>query len=221
MNRSSFIFFAPLMVALLSCKGEKEAEPLSLPPINLSVAPDKDGVIRDLPPRDTSAWMKHMHQMAEKSLGLSPLTNGYDQLEIRVWNERDTDYKGKLFVLQNKDDKWSASLYRYRYYFGDGFGQLDSIVGERKNLKAPKSGWDTFAQKLFALDVLTLPDYERIPSYTLNTDEVGVGAEIGLKNVYRSYTYPTPETRVKEFSEAKKMVDILNLIAKEFKLSDF
>jgi hypothetical protein len=223
MNKISLFLFSFFIFFVLSCKEKIESdESVAIPSISLSVAPDKDGIIRDITSADTAAYMQKVNQMADRSLGLQSLRNGFDKLEIRIWNEHSAwDYKGKLLVLRNKNDTWNAVLYNYKYVFDSHLRNIDTILGERRQLARPKSGWNGFLKQLFDLNILTLPDYRHIPSYSLGMDEVGVHVQLGLKNMYRSYMYPTPNARAKEIPEAKNMVEIIKLIETELGVDEF
>jgi hypothetical protein len=97
---------------------------------------------------------------------------------------------------------------------------LDKIKSKKEGLGTPKSGWSSFMNKLFELQILKLPHYSSIPGYyeTLDTDENGYTIEVAEKERYKIYSYPNPKSRQNKFGEAKKMTLMIDLIEKEFNI---
>lgn len=212
-----------MLVMASSCKDRlKEEQMVSIPAVHFSVAPDKDGVIRDVPASEKSDELHRLSRMLMNRFHLSNLENGFDGLEVRVVSTKNgLDAKYKMVVLQNKGVEWKSWLYNFEYIYNASTRRYDTLSGNQAVLPPPKSGWKKFAEGLIRQDILTLPDYETLPSYSLGPDEGAAAVEIGMNNLHRLYRYPTPTARVKEYPEAKKMVGILGYIATEFDLDSF
>lgn len=216
-----FIIIKPVLYSLviiltLSCK-QKYTE---IPVIHLSKTPDKDGIIRDIPPYHvTSGFEKSRHHKYEEDLGLLTLKNGFDKLQIRIWQWKGLSDTARLYIVKNTNDTWTAELYYLRELYDKDYNKLlDSVTWKKADLKIPNSGWQEFTDQLFKLDILTLPDYRYFPDYGSYMDEDAVLVEIGEKNIYRMYVYLTPQLRVKEFKQAKKILAAFDLMEREFNL---
>lgn len=144
----------------------------------------------------------------ERSLGLTSLENGSQDFVMRIWEDIEFPF-GRVVDIEHTNGTWNGEIIEYI--------TQRSMSGEKIALPQPKSGWVKFLNELLDLDILMLPDYKMLPNYDVPSDEIFVTVEIAKKNYYRSYEYPNPY-RHKNYETANKMVEILQLIKKEFSL---
>lgn len=176
----------------------------------------KNSMVKDVPLRmSTPTIHLHFHQNWVRILGITTLENGIEGFQLRIWEDLEK-LNGRLIIIEHINKTWSAKECLYKYEAKDEESLLDSISGKITILKKPKSGWKFFLNKLLDLKILTLLDYESIPDYDIASDEKGIKVEIGYKNYYRYYDLPSANHRKVNISEAKMIVQILDLIKKNF-----
>lgn len=161
----------------------------------------------------TDAYLKEVKEKRSRTLGLNAIERGSSETELRIWEDVKT-FAGQVFIIKNKNKVWTAEMYNYKYEVSVG-SFPDSLSGERKKLGEPTSGWTKFLGKLLDSEILTLPNHEDLSNYYVPTDERFVRVEISKRNYYRLYEYPNPY-RHQGISSARKMVQILELVKKEF-----
>ena len=110
-------------------------------------------------------------------------------------------------VLTRISGKWSAL-----YLISDVY--VDIKGAYVKQLKAPKSGWDPFWQKLSEADIATLPDPSQINCENGGIDGMSYVVEINQNYAYRAYKYET--SYPSKCEEVQKMKQIGRIIANEF-----
>jgi hypothetical protein len=139
-----------------------------------------------------------------KTLRSGALPN--DDLEVRVWHGFGlTALEG--FVFKRTAGDWSAIHL-------DGITRKVASPESQKNLAAPKSGWETFWQRLQDAGILTLPDAATIQCSAMVNDGMGYVVEYNRNGIYRTYMYDNPNFA--KCDEAKRMIAIGNLISAEF-----
>lgn len=196
-------FFIIITIILLSCTHSSK---------NSQIMTFK----RDLPPDSTGKNSLFASIIfIRDSLQLDTLENGFDSLQIRIWLKYTSDLKQKSIIIKNKKGTWSAYYYEFKpkYYFG-----TDSLLYFEKHIseKYPKISWHDFMDKLYRYKISTLPDFTKVKGYyypATHNDVVAI--EVSTVNEYRLYNYPSPALMT-EFSEAKNVEKILNLITQEF-----
>lgn len=171
---------------------------------------------QDIPGALNSEAYNGRKQSLEKRLGLSSLKSGFDRFQIRIWKVTGP-FTGDLYVFKNEpDSEWRGAFYEYKY-IPDHTQKMDSVVIKKSILPKPKSGWNSFINKLYNLHALILPHWESVPGYDqVGNNEGGIAIEISSKTKYRIYAYLTPYERQDVFPEAKKIVEIMNLVQNEF-----
>ena len=166
----------------------------------------------------------------EKQLGLDFLEKGFDVIQIRVTygcflgNQR-------IIVLTNRESRWSAEISKLNEYVNPFFkegnmGLSDEFLYRRKIVhKTPKSGWNSFIGNLISLNILTLPDSEKLPDFGKNEPSVNDGCfvdiEVATKNAYRQYGYGNPDMLTEKYQEAKNVVSLASLLNTEFGITDW
>ncbi|MFL5741355.1 MAG: hypothetical protein ACJ75B_14115 [Flavisolibacter sp.] len=178
-----------------------------------------DSFEQDIPELMKDNDYKNLLESVENGLGLSSIKHGFNKFQIRVWEEKNK--VGQVIVLVNSGKGWSGNLYDFKYTRVNN-QKVDKVMGSRSPMDTPISGWDKMLNNLYDLDILTLRDYSSIPNYDVATDvDQGYAVELAGINKYRSYTYPQPEAMQKSVPEAEKMLEIIQLLDKEFRLNNF
>ena len=93
---------------------------------------------------------------------LTVIENGFDSIFIRLWYVFDFNFR--VVELKKQAGIWTGQLHILR----DGdvdIGALKSIDSIKSVKISPKSGWDFFINKIWALGIITLPDPSEIPGY--------------------------------------------------------
>lgn len=169
-------------------------------------------------------------QDAEKKCGLDSLSNGFDSVQIRIWYGCVLG-QNRLIILSLTSDEWKAEVRELTFHNSEQYyskedkfwtTKLDSISQKIKYAK-PKSGWNSLITVLFNLEILTLPDLEKIDGLVEKesaTDGCGVSMEIATKNIYRQYGYTNPDFYILQHRQAKNMIHILQLLNSEFRIKD-
>lgn len=160
--------------------------------------------------------MKSLWDEWRRTLNIPIIDSGFKKFQMRIWQDF-FDETGRIVVIRNVDNDWSAELWKYQY-FTTNTGYPDSLSGSKSLLSPPNSGWNNLINKMIQLDILTLPDCETIQDYDIASDELAIIVEIASVNYYRLYGLMTPQVRVDKFPSARKMVQILNLMQEEFNL---
>jgi hypothetical protein len=138
----------------------------------------------------------------------APLPN--DDLEIRVWHGFGlTALEG--FVLKRTAGQWAAVHL-------DGIIRKLASTESQHNLQAPKSGWDACWHRLQDAGVLSLPDAAAIGCSTMINDGMSYVVEYNYEGTYRTYMYDNPD--YSKCIEAKRMIQIGNLISEEFGVAE-
>lgn len=153
-----------------------------------------------------------------RQLKLDAIENGYDSIKIRVWYNYSLINNRKLLVLSNRNGVWSGTLYKMTVNWDPQINK-ETIETIEKGQVVPRTGWANFINKLYELQILTLPDMDDIQNLRDNwLDGVDYNVEIATKNQYRFYEYHMPDKFQDEFWQAKNMMGILNLIQDEFEV---
>ena len=160
-------------------------------------------------------YLQAIKEKWSRTLGLDKIEAGSSATEIRIWEDLKA-FSGQVFIINYNNGNWTAYMYNYNYNVSIG-SYPDSLSGERKELGEPKSGWMKFLNKLLDLKILTLPSHESLLNYNVPSDQLFVRVEIAKKNYYRLYEYPNPYDH-QNFESAQNMVQILQLVKKEFLL---
>ena len=138
----------------------------------------------------------------------APLPN--DDLEVRIWHGFGlTALEG--FVLQRAAGQWSAIHL-------DGITRKVASPDSKRALQEPKSGWDATWQRLHDAGILNLPDATAIGCSAMINDGMSYVVEYNYEGTYRTYLYDNPDYA--KCNEAKRMIQIGNLIAEEFALPE-
>jgi hypothetical protein len=128
-------------------------------------------------------------------------------LEVRFWYDHFEVISG--LVLRRSGEKWSATILRQEQ------DHVPSSMRQR-SLGSPKSGWEVAWKRLTNAGVMTLPDESRTKCKTEALDGIGYVVEINSNRKYRTYRYGNPQFG--KCDEAKRIVEIEEILADEFGL---
>lgn len=204
-----------VLFLLFACIGSCDTMEDPINRFNKKLKIDTTGVLRkDIPEKynDSSAYW-YFFRIGRKNLGLPSLENGSEAFEIRIGEE--LDWGGMILNIKYKDRIWSAENYTF---WADSTYQYmgDTLVVDIVRLGTPKSGWEKFLNKLIDKGILDLRDASNIPGYFNAMDLPIVDVEIATKNYYRYYHLPDARDQSSIVSDAKSIVEILDLIKDEF-----
>jgi hypothetical protein len=162
--------------------------------------------IKDIPKDRRTAVLRK----TERAFGLDSLDNGFDSIQIRIWYGCALDGE-RLIVLSNKNGRWMGEMSDGTYY--DSLPRVLAAV-------QPTSAWEQFIKKLFDLQLLSLPAVRRFGAGAI-ADGCGVTIEIATKSIYRFYHYDNPDLYQNNHWQAKKMMEILQLVNKELRIKNW
>jgi hypothetical protein len=210
------VSFSLIVATLFSCNDHENVA------ANLG-KPDKRKVVV----RDSSfaeyivAAEKAMREEVQSKVGIKPIEEGFEGLQIRIYNFSAFGNDDRMVVLTNSNSKWSARLVSFATTFN---GMGDSVsVSIKSDVKRdqPHSSWDKLLDSLTRLDIYTLPDSDSLKNYNVPTDGGAIDIEYIKAKDFRSYSYSAPRDNYKQIAEARKVVHILNLIENEFDFKGF
>lgn len=201
------------LIIFASCNEQKNHNP---------IVGDKkvfDTVIKDIPLNKNGKPYGYYRNKpnVENKLGLSTLEKGFDSLQIRLWYGYSSNDRSQLVILKNNNQEWSAELFTLEYQFDSNTDTITSI-SKSSIIREPASGWSNFSRRLFDLQIMTLPDEDKIRDYPDLMDGNGIIVELATRKLYRVYSYKEPNYiyNRKKIKEAYNMESILNLIEQEF-----
>lgn len=177
-------------------------------------------VIKRKTPKEDSDFFEYKRAQ-EKFLNLKSINNGYDSIQIRIHYGCFMGVS-EYIVLRNNGTNWTAEAGEIREYYNDSsWLKLDSVIWLKKQV-IPKSGWGKFISRLFGLQILSLPDNNKIPGfhYYAPSDGCYSSFEIATKKAYRYYDYDNPNMYDTIYWQAKNVLSILRLINHEFGMED-
>jgi hypothetical protein len=184
--------------------------------INTKSQSDKlKDIVSDIPynRKGTIKYIYYEKLKIEKMLNLERLEDGFDSIQIRLWYGHSFTDSFQLVILKKSNSIWNASLYSSKYSYNTKRDSIDSIETKVEE-KLPKSGWPIFVEKLFTLDIATLPDSGTIPGYADCADGDGIMIEVATKELYRIYSY-TCITHSRDIWQVSNMDRILKTMEEE------
>ncbi|MGI6292207.1 MAG: hypothetical protein ACOXZH_07285 [Bacteroidales bacterium] len=122
----------------------------------------------------------------------------------------------KLLIIKRTNATWTATAYTLTVDW-DASNLTEKVKTQKAETLNPKNGWDSFLNKLFALQIMTLPNMDNISGLEDGwTDGISYNVEVATKKQYRFYGYHLPDKFQDKYWQAKNMVDILKLVETEF-----
>lgn len=174
-----------------------------------------DTIVRDIPKPYQSEHYQQITHAWEQQLDLPVIENGYNGLQIRIWNG--IGYNGKLIILTTEDSIWHSKLYEFSYGRN---GHDDSIsitkFSSVQDIQKPLS--ESFINAIFKLGIMDLPDWHMLPDYDPSMGGGAITFQIADKKHYRIYGYADVKENSEKFFQAKNVVEIKKLIEKELKI---
>lgn len=154
-------------------------------------------------------------QQKVKQLKVDSLQNGFDSLQIRIWYDYALLSISDLVVIKQNNAAWTTISYSLTKDW-DAPDSSGILRAEKIDTLIPKNGWDSFLERLFALQITTLPNMDSIPGLQDDwVDGVTYCVEVATKKQYRFYSYHLPDKFQDKYWQAKNMVDVLKLIQTE------
>lgn len=152
-------------------------------------------------------------------LKIDTLQGGFDSLQIRIWYDYALLSIGDLLIIKRTNAAWTAISYSLNKVW-DAPDSTSRLRGEKIDTLIPENGWDSFLERLFALQITTLPNMDSIPGLQDDwADGVTYCVEVATKKQYRFYSYHLPDKFQDKYWQAKNMVDVLKLVQAEFGVS--
>jgi hypothetical protein len=171
--------------------------------------------IVDIPDFEKSDKYQKGYNALISKLKLCDLKIGYNDFQIRIWRGDSNNDTGRIFILKNKDSKWSAQYITFNYLYLYDSSNISKTITEL----IPKSTWNKFINKFFDLGVLDLPNAYSISSYDTETDADGVTIEYANSDKYRLYSYGSIILNKEKVFQVNKIIEELKLIETEFGIS--
>jgi hypothetical protein len=152
-------------------------------------------------------------------LKIDTLQGGFDSLQIRIWYDYALLTISDLLIIKRSNATWTAISYSLEQDL-DKPDSTRRLRVEKTDTLKPKNGWNSFLNRLFALQIATLPTMDSIPGLQDDwADGVTYCVEVATKKQYRFYSYHLPDKFQDKYWQAKSMVDILKLVQAELRVS--
>ncbi len=158
-----------------------------------------------------ASWEKSFFKEIDNVTNLSDLqelrkTNlSKNDLEIRIWRGFGLSNLEGIVIIRTKGN-WSAIHIK-----GDSYIEIKNTTVTK--LRVPKSGWDSFWNKINETGILTLPDASQINCDASGFDGTSYVVEANHLKKYRTYRYYMSSLKC---DEAKQLEKIGEIIAEEF-----
>jgi hypothetical protein len=193
---------------------------------NINVKNSIDTFIQDLPLNKKGKPPRQFElvRKIENIIGLKKITNGFDSIQMRIWSSYRYNDSTQLLIIKNSFGNWTIEAYNLFLKFNvndDSLIGVDKIMTVDNKQIITQNEWKKFTKKIFNLDITTLPDSRYISNYYDATEADIIIFEISTQFKYRFYTYEDPLQHKKTNIQAKKIINILDLIDKTFKMKRF
>ena len=132
-------------------------------------------------------------------------------VEVRVWwGFGLSPLEG--VTIRHIAGQWSAIHVKADNYY-------EPKKAERRELRPPKSGWAAVWRRLIEAGILWLPDASEVSCGEGGLDGIAFAIETNTNKTYRTYKYSNP--MLAQCSEAKRVMEISDIIHEEFGLEEF
>lgn len=148
-----------------------------------------------------------------RALEIPLLDKAYNGLQLRI-TEDYLDGTGRLIFLKDSATYWSAGLFNYKTIRNES-RQMKLLVYQRISLDRPKSDWNDFKKKLFALDLKVL-QIQRPVIDQFDTESVVAEVEMVADHNYTRNNFGEPYKSQNQ--NIKRVVDIVNFLKEEFEI---
>ncbi len=156
----------------------------------------------------------HYVEMLSKQLNLETISEGYNGLQIRIWESKMASIS--VTVITQNESNWQAYFYDLIVEAASSTDySMEKVADQKIKSVSPKSGWSAFSQQLLESDLLTFPDDSKFPPKGLVADGTIYYIEISTSERYRFYTSLSPLQRQKYIPEMKLLSDMLDYIRLE------
>lgn len=173
----------------------------------------------DIPVAFTDSEFVKFKRKILEFVGLAPLTQGFSQLQVRIWYGYPYSNRENLLVFTKTADKWTGESLLLRYWSEKTDGK-DSVSADKKSV-TPQSGWSVFIDSLISRGMLTLRDCSDIPGYSCLGAGNSIIVEFATCDTYRIYRLDEPWRMAAKFEEAKRITEINAIIERQLSFRRF
>jgi hypothetical protein len=212
-NANIFLLIILAYLAI-SCNSQKNNSKIGNPPKRKIET--KDNSLKEY----RESFIKIIRTELQTQLSVAPIENGFMGLQIRIYKFSPSGNNQQMIVLQDSNSHWSAKLVDFSIHLSEMHDSVGVAI-EKVTKREPHSSWQKLMDSLIGLDIFTLPDSDSLQNYSVPADGEGIEIEYARGNDYRSYSYSSPDLYYDSIPEAKKMVQITNLIESEFDFKNF
>ena len=167
----------------------------------------------DIPAAFGDSGFVQRKQKLLKSVGLAPLTQGFSQMQVRIWYGYPYSDRDNLLLFSKTADKWKGEIWEIKYW-SKIFDGKDSVFADKRNV-TPRCGWNLFMDSLINHGLLTLKDCSNIPGYSCEDAGNNIIVEFASCDAYRIYHLSEPSLRAAKFEEAKSVTEISTIIERQ------
>jgi len=161
----------------------------------------------------------------EQQLKIKAITESKKDVDLRIFLGTGITNGGEIIHITKKKKKWRAV--QYEYYLDT---ELDNrpIKTYYKNKLKPTESWDKFWTHLQNLDIVILPDQEKIKSklrteitnkrgkgyrYLMIGDGSSYHINIKSEDQFNNYSFNNPTTYAKTYPHVSEVVSYANIIS--------
>lgn len=220
MSYGAYILVTVITCLILSCKQSDEAEQMKQATAMIPELNSSDTFYSSVPNEWKHPSVKSNEAQFRKDLNIPDLAKGSDSFCIKIVYGCSPF---RITTIVNYKGKWSAEISTTSSAARDesdpAFAKFEFKHTRAIRQEQPKSGWKVFIQKLFDLDILTLPIEDSIlrREKSAATDGCGAAVEIASRNYYRGYSYINFGEGSNNKAE-NNLSQILGFIDREFSL---
>lgn len=153
-------------------------------------------------------------------LGIDDLSKNLSNTQIRITIEFSLSDTGHIFNIKDNGGAWKGEFYRYRFDLDERDNKKNVLLSRMVTEAIPKSGWNSFLEKVEKIGLYTLEDKDRKRNYGLCTDANIIKVEIEKNGKYNEYVYPCWEV-ISDQTQINKIKEILEVVKAEFNFQVF
>ncbi len=135
-----------------------------------------------------------------------------NDLQIKFWLDNSDSLR--FVILEKRHETWSSSNYSIKIFYDEKF-DVDTIL-TIKTIKDPKSGWQSYLEKIQNLGIYDLKSFEEISGYYNCADGDALTIEITNSTSSTYFVYPCYQLYDEKLREIIQLKDILKLTEVEF-----
>lgn len=216
MSKILSIWLLPFLLILLSCSDKTGSGSKKVWAGRQTKILEDSGSFREyLASRD-----RITRAQLDSALKIAPFESETGGLQIRISKFSTWDNNNMMLFIKQEDSIYSGQLVK----FSIDYSQLEdsmsliatSVVGAK-----PQSSWRDILDSLRDLGIFVLRDCSKLKGYEVPSDCMKVVIEYNDHGNFRTYVYYCPQVNFKTIIEAKRIIQITNLLEREFGFSGF